>query len=188
MRIDLLDVAAYNETHLMATLDVTHEDGTVVRTAHFMPKDVMEWRVAEYDLDPDDDQLLDLVLWEQYVTVPPGKGLHEAGTVAEAREALLEALAERTGPSNAAKARARGLARGTAADPEVAVRKRMREMSLMDPEVVEQKRRIVTLQRDRSKEAARPSPSQPADRAAQFRAQAEEMTDAADPDAQAGAR
>ena len=62
--------------------------------AHFFPLDIFEWRVAEYDIDPDDrDLLLTVVLYEPYA-VDPAEGLHPlaAADIGDARRHLLDRI------------------------------------------------------------------------------------------------
>lgn len=47
--------------------DALYDDGTVTEHWHWMPKDTMEWRAAEYDIS-DPVTLLDIVLAEPFLT------------------------------------------------------------------------------------------------------------------------
>lgn len=50
---------------------VLYEDAEGLFHSHTFPKETLEWRIAEYDLDPDDvDQLLDVVLHEPWLNDP----------------------------------------------------------------------------------------------------------------------
>lgn len=57
---------------------------------HVFPKDTLEWRAAEYGIDPDDfDTLLSIVLYEPLLSshdVDHPKHLFNAGSIAEARD------------------------------------------------------------------------------------------------------
>lgn len=57
---------------------------------HCFPKDIFEWRAAEYDIDPSDmDTLVDIVLSEPFLEnadFVPGQCLFDALTLEEARE------------------------------------------------------------------------------------------------------
>ena len=69
------------------------EETWAEQAGHCFPKDVFEWRAAEYDIDPADmDTLLDVVLSEPFIDpgdVKPGERLHDAPTIEEARRAHL---------------------------------------------------------------------------------------------------
>lgn len=69
--------------------------------AHFFPIDIFEWRVAEYDLDPDDrDTLLAVVLFEPYAAdATPGLSHLDAPALADgtAREHLLARIEDARG-------------------------------------------------------------------------------------------
>lgn len=70
-------------------LNKTLDDGTVEEGCHVMPTDIMEWRAAEYGIDPTDvDTLLDIVLAEPYLTAEDwavGTRLIDAPDIATAR-------------------------------------------------------------------------------------------------------
>lgn len=67
-----------------------HDDGTIEDGVHVFPLDTLEWRAAEYNIDPGDvDTLLDIVLMEPYLTPEDwalGFRLHDAPDVATARQ------------------------------------------------------------------------------------------------------
>lgn len=73
--------------------DVRYEGGAVAEHGHSIPKETLEWRAAEYDLDPDVDfeQILDIVLAEPYIdqTESPGtvagEELHDAPDIETAK-------------------------------------------------------------------------------------------------------
>lgn len=51
----------------LVIFDVLRDDGTTTEHWHWMPKDIMEWRAAEYDI-ADPATLLDIVLAEPFLT------------------------------------------------------------------------------------------------------------------------
>ena len=58
------------------------EDGT--NHMHVFPKDAMEWRAAEYDIDPADvETLMDVVLYEPFLD-PEDKAVRKAGKLSPA--------------------------------------------------------------------------------------------------------
>lgn len=62
---------------------------------HMMPVDTLEWRAAEYDIDPvsELDLLVDVVLYEQFVEYSPGQHpLFTLDTANAAREAHIAAV------------------------------------------------------------------------------------------------
>lgn len=64
---------------------------------HLFPHESLEWRAAEYDLDPSDAEvLLDIVLAEPFIPVDQGglSILHTAATIAEARTVHLARCAQ----------------------------------------------------------------------------------------------
>lgn len=68
------------------------------QSGHCFPKDVFEWRAAEYGIDPTDmTTLLDIVLAEAFLEpkeFAPGESLHDAPTIEVAREAHLRRCAK----------------------------------------------------------------------------------------------
>lgn len=68
------------------------------QAGHCFPKDVFEWRAAEYGFDPNDmATLLDIVLAEPFLSrqdFTPGECLYDASTIEMAREAHLRRCAE----------------------------------------------------------------------------------------------
>jgi hypothetical protein len=150
MMIEVLDVEEHGPGHMMLALQITDDTGTAIRTAHFMPKDAAEWRVAEYDIDPDDrDTLLDVLLFEGYAQangdLPEETRLHLAPNVQEAREALLGAVQARKATSEAKRA----AKLGRKADKEPEVRSRIKDMFDIHPEAVQAKREFVAMARER---------------------------------------
>lgn len=72
-----------------ALREFTYDSGLIEQGGHVFPFDTLEWRAAEYDIDPADiETLLDIVLAEPYLTVEDwatGYRLHDAPDVATAR-------------------------------------------------------------------------------------------------------
>lgn len=66
-----------------------HDDGTSTRHVHLFPLDTLEWRAAEYGVDPADTAtLLDIVLAEPFLTPDDwaaGHQLHDAPDIDTAR-------------------------------------------------------------------------------------------------------
>ncbi len=68
--------------------DVTLDDETTTQSGHCFPKDTLEWRAAEYGIDPADTAtLLDLVLAEPHLQPADWSGTHlrDAPDIATAR-------------------------------------------------------------------------------------------------------
>jgi len=112
-----------------------HDDGTSIRLRHVFPLDTLEWRAAEYGIDPADTAtLLDIVLAEPYLTKEDwaaGHQLHDAPDIATARRDHLERCA-------AAKWRHRISSR-TKTGP----CRRILDESPMHPEAIELKQQLV---------------------------------------------
>jgi hypothetical protein len=152
-----------------ATLVVTDDAGVATRVAHVFPLDAMEWRAAEYGIDPADTAtLLDIVLAEPHLTpedLASGWRLHDAPDIATARRDHIARCA-------AAKLRVRmsTRAKGSPLD-------RVRAESVLHPEVIEAKAELVA--QVRAREAAKRAPTargaaavgSGAERAARLRAQ-----------------
>lgn len=89
MRITHTSVGS-DELHWVVQREFLHDDGTVETGCHVIMKDTLEWRAAEYDIDPAAvDTLLDIVLAEPYLTPEDwatGHRPHEAPDVATARQ------------------------------------------------------------------------------------------------------
>lgn len=110
---------------------------------HCFPKDIFEWRAAEYDIDPTDmDTLVDIVLSEPFLNdsdYTAGETLHDAPDLTTAREAHKSRCAR-------GKLRGRITTRGKIAHKDGILHK-LRTESLMDKEVIEVKREHVQRQR-----------------------------------------
>lgn len=124
----------------------TDDDGTVVTSQHFFPPDTLEWRAAEYGIDPSDvDTLMDIVLAEPYLTDQhwaTGSQLHDANTIDQAR-------ADHIARCAAVKLAHRMSTRGKAAEPLRAVR----EHHEMHPEALAMKRELVARGREQHRQA-----------------------------------
>lgn len=92
-------ISAANGVNLIkVTADLTQDDGTTILFEYTFPDDTLEWRAAEYEIDPTDlDTLLDIVLYEPHLPADdqPELSLHHAPTVKSARDrhlARIEAI------------------------------------------------------------------------------------------------
>lgn len=182
MIIELVDAQQYDEHRMLAAVEVTDDDGTVRRVAHVLPYDAAEWRIAEYELDPNDpataDDVVDILLFEAHTPVHEDiveeQRLYAAATVADARDALLGAVRARKATSEARKAAARANRAGkAAADPaqtERTARNKFISLCVVDAEVVALKQEHVRAARDRvAAERAASRAAGPIDRAAALR-------------------
>lgn len=124
--------------------EVTMDDGSVLPLKHRFPADTMEWRAAEYDIDPADmDLLLDIVLHEPLMDDAdrPDLLLHDAPSVEEARSYHL---------SRVEKVRGKDRGRIGAGNP---VADRIKELSIMNPEAIALKRaQVVRSREERAKQ------------------------------------
>lgn len=156
MIVELIDAGLHANGHILATVDVTDDEGNTTRLAYFFPPDTMEWRVAEYDLDPvaDADLLLDIVLFEPHIELPEEKRLYMTDR-ATAKATLLDTVKAERGKSEAAKANRR---EGQAeADKESEVRRKVKALSVWHPTIVEDKKKLV--QRKHDELATMPEPT-----------------------------
>jgi hypothetical protein len=86
-----VDDVALEESHgrWRIALTITADDGTSTRLLHLLPLDAMEWRAAEYGIDPADTAtLLDIVIAEPHLTREDwasGTTLHDAPDIDTAR-------------------------------------------------------------------------------------------------------
>lgn len=152
MILELVSAEMYLDgERIIALLDVTDDDGNTTRLAYLLPTDTIEWRAAEYNLDPvaDAELLTDIVLFEPHVNIPEDKRLYRVGK-AEAKEALLALVKAEKGKSDAGKAakrKALPAARlAEVQDGEEEIRRNIRAMSHVHPQVVEAKRQYVDQQ------------------------------------------
>jgi len=163
MQITHNDVSSDGE-RWVAARRVVHDDGAIEDGVHVFPKDIMEWRAAEYGIDPADrDTLLDIVLVEPYLTQEEwaaGFQLHNAPDIATAQADHIARCAK-------AKLRLRMTTRGASRS----YLQKIRDESPMDPEVIAVKREHVShLRRQFSREHAQQQvPLTGAERAARLR-------------------
>lgn len=112
-------------------------DGTAWRGVHTFPADTLEWRAAEYGIDPADlDTLLDIVLHEPYMEEPdqPDLLLHDAPSIEEARTYHL---------ARVKRVKARSKRPQPAGGPPEPVRERIKQLSVMNPEALDLKKALV---------------------------------------------
>jgi len=176
MYLDLIDVASHGDDQILATVDVTDDEGKTVRTAYIFPKDTMEWRVAEYGIDPADTQtLLDIILFEPHVQIDPDWHLYSAPTVDDARDHLLDRVQERKAESDRLKpVKRQALRKG-----ERPVHDRLVDLCHMDPEVIAVKQELVGVQRQQALQVRRRDQAV-TPRAAKFQGILKEMKNAID--------
>lgn len=127
MRITVDSVEQVAE-HWHIALAFAADAGGVTRSLYVLPVDTLEWRAAEYGIDPADTAtLLDIVMAEPHLTPEDwaaGSRLHDAPDIATARQHHIARCA-------AAKLRVRLSTRVKGSPLE-----RVRVESLMDPEVI----------------------------------------------------
>lgn len=139
MRLQFGDAKEDGAGHWVVTLTRVYDDGRPSEEGcHVFPLDAMEWRAAEYGIDPADrDTLLDIILTEAHLSDEEraeGPSLADADTVDEARAAHIARCAK-------VKLRYRMSTRGAQLD-------QVRKKSPMNPEAVEVKRSIVAQGRE----------------------------------------
>lgn len=126
---------------------VTDDQGSVTMVLHIFPPETLEWRAAEYGIDPSDvDTLLDVVLAEPYDTEPAP--LWQAPDRETARAALLDRVSARKASAPAARnalpdrasrvaaLRTAGVGPDWQAAAEEEPRGALRRLVTVDPEVV----------------------------------------------------
>jgi hypothetical protein len=144
-----VDDVALEDSHdrWRIAITITADDGTTTRLLHLLPIDTMEWRAAEYGIDPGDTAtLLDIVLAEPHLTPADwssGTKLHDAPDIATARRDHIARCA-------AVKLRHR-LATRVAGS----VLERVRSESLMDAEAIAVKTEFVAKVRESTAAEAR---------------------------------
>lgn len=163
MRVAHGDVHDDGRGHWSVKVTHTLDDGSTEEGCHVMPHDVLEWRAAEYGIDPSDvDTLMDIVLAEPYLTEEEqstGANLADAATVQEAREAHLARCAK-------AKLRHRMSTRGK--DHKL---NKIKQESPINPEAVQLKQELVEHARGQHHEQSRARRQDPeAQRVAHLRA------------------
>lgn len=155
----ILDVESAEEfgdgRRILLATNVLGDDDVERRYAYVMPKDTIEWRAAEYGLDPDVDldTIQDIILHERFTEIPPGAGLYDAPTVADARAAILDVVAAARIRRQTARAGRLPAAALAARDQTTAdARKEWRRLSYVAPEAIKLKQDIVA--RGREEQAA----------------------------------
>lgn len=150
MIIELISVLEQLEGgRIMALVDVTR-NGETLRLAHVFPPDTMEWRSAEYDIDPGEtDLLLDIVLYEPHIQLSDDVRLYRTDKET-AKKALLDAVQAAKVKTQELKAERREAKKMAKADVdaedarEMKVRKKILDMSVFDEEVMKTKKSFVT--------------------------------------------
>lgn len=173
MRITFDEVESQRDGWRVA-LTVTGDDGGVVRYLHGFPHDSMEWRAAEYGIDPADTAtLLDLILIEPHLNDDErgtGHALYSAPDIATARADHLARCAR-------AKLRLRVSTRAKGTPLQ-----RVRDESPMDHEVLAVKREHVQQVREQQQVRRVPvAPLSGTERAARLRRQLSPPAIAHDP-------
>lgn len=161
-----VDSAETDRDHWKIVYTVVGDDGTTTRLLYALPQDTMEWRAAEYGIEPTDTAtLLDIVLVEPHLTPQDwaaGHQLHTAPDIDTARKDHVARCA-------AAKLRCR-LSTRTKGSPLA----RVQAESPMDLEVIAVKREHVDLARrdiaQQQHRALAVAPKSGANRAAELRA------------------
>lgn len=123
-------------TLIVVEQELTLDDGQTVRGRHVFPDDALEWRAAEYDIDPGDmDTLLDMVLWEPHLPDPdrPDLMLHDAPDIDSAREYHLSRIQAMKDRSNKAQVQGKP-------DP---IREQIKGLARINSQAIELKRRMV---------------------------------------------
>jgi hypothetical protein len=140
---------------------VTDDDGNTIMALHIFPPETLEWRSAEYGIDPEDtDTLLDIVLSEPYDNDEPP--LWNVETRDEARAALADRLqarkqkmavkqARRAGLSNADLLREAGVPQEYIDAAEEEPRAFLKRAARVNPEVVDMLAKHVDKQREKIK-------------------------------------
>lgn len=150
--------------------DVTLDDGTVTGHGHSIPKETLEWRAAEYGLDPQTEfeTILDVVLAEPYIAADEqvgsvvGEELYDAPDIATARARHLARCARAKLAHRISTRKAIGKAANGSADSANPL-DIIRNTAVIDPLVVEIKKEHV--RRGREEHAKRTRPETPVDRA-----------------------
>lgn len=136
------------------TTEVTRDDGSTIKHVMTFPEDILEWRAAEYGIDPEDKEtLLDIVLYEPLLPDDdqPELSLHQAPSIEAARTRHLERIQAVIGqkPGN----------RPAGFDP---VREQIKAMVPMNPVAISLKAQYVgkareAIARERATMAAQPA-------------------------------
>jgi len=142
MKREFLSTKDEGNDRFRVSTQVTHDDGTVEEGSHLFPHDALEWRAAEYGIDPSDTStLLDIVLAEPYLTREDwavGPQLYDENvTLEQVRAAHIARCAQ-------VKLRHRMSTRGRAASQLQSVV----DNHHMDPEALTVKRELVRVARE----------------------------------------
>ncbi|RSD22014.1 hypothetical protein [Amycolatopsis eburnea] len=169
--IDVQRVDKGDSSYWAIILELSDEDGTVHNRAHIMPADTLEWRAAEYGIDPADTAtLLDVVLAEPYLSEEDwatGHQLHDAPDIDTARRAHIARCA-RAKLRHRLSTRTRAATKDTPAVPNPC--QRVADESPLHPEAIELKRQLVQQARAAHAQARAAAPP---DRIAALRAAVE---------------
>jgi hypothetical protein len=150
VKIEFLSAVDDGRGHFIVQRRITDDQGGVAEGVHIFPYDTLEWRAAEYGIDPSDvDTLLDVVLAEPYLSPEDwstGPSLYgeDDHDMAEVRQAHLSRCAR-------VKLANRISTRGTSADPLTLIR----ETHQMDADAVEIKRQLVARGREQARHTAK---------------------------------
>lgn len=146
MIIDVLYAEEQDSERMMVAVNIT-EGGETKKIAYIIPREALEWRIAEYGLADDDvDTVLDMVLFDPHVQVPKGSGLYETDTVEQARDVFLGLVRAKRQESDAERDKGGAVARSIAGDQKSA-RQQMRDLFHHNPEVISVKREMVAVAR-----------------------------------------
>lgn len=126
--------------------DVTFDNNSTTEHGHSIPKDTLEWRAAEYDLDPttEFETILDIVLTEPYIAPEDrvvGEGLHDAPDITMARTQHINRCAKAKLKHRISTRQQTGQARNGKAAPHPL--DMIRNDAIIDPVVVEIKKEHV---------------------------------------------
>lgn len=184
IRVHHADLVEVSGTQAWAVLTEVDRGNGPELISHVFPADTLEWRAAEYGIDPADRAtLLEMVLYEPHLPVadPVAHPLFAAATVAAARNEHLADIAALKGGGQARGLTGRSQQRAVdvtqhpvllesgVEDPLAVIRRE----SPIDPEFIAVKARHVSRQRDayRAQQAAVPvTPSRDRGSAADFAA------------------
>lgn len=150
--------------------------------SHVFPEDTLEWRAAEYGIDPaDTDTLLEMVLYEAHLTDEDPASTHPLYISATREEARAAQLARIQAVKGAGKVRGvRGRSQHRGADP--AKVKILLESGVDDPVAVIKREspihaEVIALKRERVERARERLASARASRPARIEAGARSVTD-----------
>lgn len=170
MRISLGEAHNDGRGHVVIKREITHDNGFVEQGCYIFPEDTLEWRAAEYDLDPSDmDSIMEIVLAECHLDPVPDEDmpvLFTADTIVEARTKHVDRCGK-TRDKHFGNERARG----KKVTPSTS---NWKELFVMDPEALELKKEIVAKARRSVREQRRAAKDNPgAERIARLRNQLE---------------